>query len=67
MNPHPVVRSGGEVVAYVKEIGNREELIAKGGRLVAVYDEQRNQTILSGGRLYGLGNQLLTLIDQSDE
>lgn len=67
MNPHPVIRSGGEVVAYVKKNGYRQELIAKGGRLIAVHDEEKEQTMLSSGHLYGLGNQLLTLTDQSDE
>ena len=45
----PITKSGGEVRAIVRQVGTRKELIAKGGRLIAFYDEENDQTILSGG------------------
>jgi hypothetical protein len=54
---------GGNVRGYLKEVGDRTELIAKGGRLLGFYDHTKNQTIASGGRVIGWGNQLMTLLE----
>jgi hypothetical protein len=62
----PVLGLGGVVKAYTKEVGDRIELIAKGGRLVAIFDKQKDQTFLSGGQLFGFGNQLMNLLHECD-
>lgn len=59
----PITASGGKIRGYIKEVGNRKELIAPGGRVLGYYDEDKDQTILSGGRLFGLGDQLMTLLE----
>jgi hypothetical protein len=57
-----ILAPGAKVRGYIKEVGDRKELIAPGGRLIAFYDEEKDQTILAGGRLYGYGDQLADLL-----
>lgn len=59
----PILAPGGKCRGYLKEVGNRKELIAKGGRLIAFYDRTKDQTVLSGGQLFGFGDQLMALLE----
>ncbi len=63
-----IVRSGGQVVAYEKTVGNRKELIAPGGKVLGYYDKKKDQTIRPGaGGLVGFGDQTMSLLDGDGE
>ncbi|MHB9008115.1 MAG: hypothetical protein ACYDC1_14405 [Limisphaerales bacterium] len=59
----PIIGLGGKLRGYIRHIGNRNELLAPGGRLLGYYDEEQDQTILPGGRLYGYGDQLMNFLE----
>lgn len=60
---NPITSPGGTVRGYLKEAGDRTELIAPGGRLLGFYDHVKNQTIATGGKVIGSGNQLMILLE----
>jgi hypothetical protein len=59
---HPITRSGGKVVGFEKDVGTRTELISPGGKVLGYHNKEKNQTILPGGRLFGLGDQTKSLL-----
>lgn len=63
----PIIESGGKVVGYTKEVGNRTEVIRPGGKVIGYYDQDKDQTVLPGGRLFGLGDQSQRLLDEGEE
>jgi len=58
----PILSKGGKVRGYIRENSDKQELLAPGGSLLGYYDEQKNQTLLPGGRLHGYGNLLTDLL-----
>jgi hypothetical protein len=63
----PIIESGGKVRGYEHNIGSRTEIIRPGGQVMGYYDHEKDQTILPGGRLFGLGDQTKRLIDEGEE
>lgn len=60
----PIIGRGGKLRGYIRTIGNRKELLAPGGRLLGIYDKEKDQTILPGaGGLYSYGDQLMDLLE----
>jgi hypothetical protein len=57
------VKSGGRIVAYLREANDRIELIGLGGKLLGTFLKHQNVTLHPGGRLVGYGNLLLTLVE----
>lgn len=57
-----IIEAGGRLKGYVKEVGNRKELLDSGGKVLGYYDYYKDQTYLPGGRLYGFGDQLMSLL-----
>lgn len=58
-----IIGPGGKLRGYIRESGDRTELLAPGGRILGYYLASSDQTILPGGRLVGYGNQLMTLLE----
>ncbi len=59
----PIIRSGGKVAGYIRESADRIELLAPGGRILAIFLKQQNQTIRPGGGFVGYGDLLMTLLE----
>lgn len=60
----PIIKPGGRVVGYLRDCGDRIELLALGGRLHGGFLKNQNQTILAGaGGLVGYGDLLLSLLN----
>lgn len=58
----PILGKGGRLLGYLRESGDRIELIEPGGRLLGIYIRNDNMTIRPGGAFEGYGNVLLTLL-----
>lgn len=59
----PIIKSGGRVVGYLRDCGDRVELLAPGGRLLGIYLKNDDMTIRpGGGGLVGFGNLLMSLL-----
>jgi hypothetical protein len=58
-----ILGPGAKCRGYIQETSTGKQLLAPGGRLVAYYDSQKDQTILAGGNLYGYGDQLMDLLE----
>lgn len=64
----PIIKSGGQVRGYIKEVGDRKELIAPGGKVLGYYDKEKDQTIRPGaGGLVGFGDQTMTLLEDDED
>lgn len=60
----PILGPGAKLRGYLRECGDRIELLAPGGRLLGIYLKGQNQTIRPGaGGLVGYGNLLMSLLD----
>ena len=59
----PIIGAGGKLRGYIKESGDRIELLAPGGRLLGIYLASSDQTIRPGGGFVGYGNELMTLLE----
>jgi hypothetical protein len=60
----PIIGKGGGLLGYLRETADRVELLAPGGRLIAIYLKDADQTIRpGGGGLVGYGNILMTLLE----
>jgi hypothetical protein len=58
-----IIGPGGKLRGYIRECGDRIELLAPGGRVLGYYLASSDQTIRPGGQLVGYGNQLMTLLE----
>ncbi|MHC1769074.1 MAG: hypothetical protein AB9869_33130 [Verrucomicrobiia bacterium] len=64
----PIIKSGGEVRGYIKETGDRKELIAPGGKVLGYYEKKKDQTYRPGaGGLVGFGDQTKSLLDEDED
>ena len=45
------------------ETSTGKTLLAVGGRVLGYYNENTDQTLLTGGSLYGYGDQLMDLLE----
>ena len=59
----PIIGSGGKLRGYLRETGDRIELLAPGGRVLGYYLIGADQTIKTGGSLVGYGNLLMSLLE----
>lgn len=60
----PILGKGAKLLGYIRESGDRIELLSSGGRLLGIYLKGPNQTIRPGGSgLVGYGNLLMSLLD----
>ena len=59
----PIIGAGGKLRGYLRECGDRVELLAPGGRMLGIYLVKLDQTIRPGGGFVGYGNVLLTLLE----
>jgi hypothetical protein len=59
-----IVAPGGKVRGFINEVGNQKQLISKSGRMIGYYDEVQDKTYLTGGRMYGFGDQLMALLEE---
>ena len=59
----PILGPGGKVRGYIRECGDRKELLAPGGRLLGYYFFSTNQTLKPGGSLHSYGDCLMELIE----
>jgi hypothetical protein len=60
----PIIGPGAKLRGYVRHVAKRKELLSATGRVLGYYDEEKDQTILPGGRLYGYGDQLMALLEE---
>jgi hypothetical protein len=58
-----ILGPGAKLRGYLREGGDRFELLSPGGRLLAVYLVTHNQTIRPSGQFVGYGNLLMTLLE----
>ena len=58
-----ILGPGGKLRGYVRESGDRKELLSAGGRVLGYYDETNNMTYETGGRFVGYGDQLIDLLE----
>jgi len=56
-----ILGSGGKCRGYIREAGNRKELLAPGGRLLGYFDG--TATFYPGGRFYSYGDCLMELLE----
>ena len=59
----PILGTGGKVRGYIRESGDKKELLAPGGQLLGYYNETTDQTLYPGGRLYSYGDCLMELLE----
>ena len=59
----PILGPGGKVRGYIQESSTGKQLLAPGGQVLGYYNEERDQTMLPGGRFYGYGDQLMDLLE----
>jgi hypothetical protein len=60
-----IIGKGGKVLGYLRDCGDKIELLAPGGRLLGIYLKSADQTIRpGGGGLVGYGNLLMTLLEE---
>ncbi len=60
----PILGPGAKVRGYLRESGDRIELLSPGGRLLGIYLVMHDHTIRPGGQFVGYGNQLLVLLEE---
>lgn len=60
----PILGPGGKLRGYIRENGNRKELLAPGGRLLGFYDGEKDQTLLPGGRFFSFSDCLTALLER---
>lgn len=58
-----IIAAGGKLRGYIRETGERKELLDSGGMVLGYYDSVKDQTYLPGGRLFGFGDQLMSLLE----
>lgn len=58
-----IIGPGGKLRGYIREIGDRKELLSSGGTVLGYYDQIKNQTYYPGGQLVGYGDQLSMLLE----
>jgi hypothetical protein len=58
-----IIATGGRVKGRIREVGNRKELLTPGGQVLGYYDEDKDMTYKTGGYPIGLGDQLMTLLE----
>lgn len=58
-----ILGKGGKLLGYLRESDDRIELLAPGGRLIAIYLKNADQTIRAGGAFEGYGNLLMSLLE----
>ena len=59
----PIIGPGGKIRGYIREIGDRKELLAPGGRVLGYYLIGTDQTVKSGGKFHGYGDTLMDLLE----
>jgi hypothetical protein len=59
----PIIKAGGKLVGYIRECGDRSELLSPGGKLLGIFLVKANQTVIPGGSLVGYGNLLMSLLE----
>lgn len=60
----PIIGPGGKLRGYLRECGDRKELLSPGGQVRAIYLVDKDQTIRpGGGGLVAYGDVLMTLLD----
>ena len=60
----PIIGPGAKCRGYLRESGDRIELLSPEGRLLGIFLIQQNLTIRPGaGGLVGYGNQLMSLLE----
>jgi hypothetical protein len=56
-----ILGSGGKVRGYIRECGDRKELLAPGGQLLGYFDGEK--TLRAGGSFYSYGDCLMELLE----
>lgn len=59
-----ILGPGGKLRGYIRESGDKTELLAPGGRVLGYYIKRDNMTIEPGGKFVGYGNQLMLLMEE---
>lgn len=58
-----IIGPGAKLRGYIRECGDRVELLAPGGRILGYYLKTTKLTVRPGGALVGFGDVLLTLLE----
>jgi len=59
-----ILGPGAKCRGYIMETGGGKQLLAPGGRVLGYYDEEKDQTLYPGGRLYSYGDCLMELLEE---
>lgn len=62
----PLIGPGGKLRGYIRESGDRRELLAPGGQVLGIYLGDKDQTVRPGAIFFGFGDQLMALLESND-
>ena len=58
-----ILGPGNRLLGYIRECGDRKELLAPGGQVLGYYLADKDQTVRPGNVFVGYGDLLMTLLD----
>jgi hypothetical protein len=58
-----ILGEGGRVKGRILETSTGKTLLSSSGEVLGYYNEETNQTLLPGGRLYSYGDCLMELLE----